>query len=581
MVLNDMFLKAISWTLVHSLWQGLIAALLAGLAIFFTQKSKAALRYNLLTGIFLLFLLASGFTFYSQMQRETSVSATINLPLADVTFAQTDSPKAMLHTISDFLNAHSIWIVTIWLMVLLIKIMGMANGIGQVYRLRNYRTLPPPDYWTNRIVELAAQIGLRQPVQLLESALVKVPSVTGMFKPMILVPIGMLAGLPHDQAEAILLHELAHIRRKDYGINLLQKIAEMMFFFNPGLLWLSMLIREERENCCDDMAIGITENKAKFVHALVAFEEYQMKSSTLSLGFAGRKNHLLSRATRIIHNSNKSLNAIEKTLLSVSLLVIAVIMIACAKGKIEAAQTEESTAQNEADRLVAQANSASDEMVARANNEADQMAADVTQVAHVDAAQEQMASQDARHRVAEAKRIEAEAEFHYREAQRMRLQAEADQKQYEADQKQFKSNNNNMVGVAPLKAVPVSVATHKKTSKTTSEQMYERNETTYDTDDPTFRKKIYLRSEVPSEYFKQGTSLDDLSVRIITDLMEAKVISTIDDLSYKLSPGSLIVNGVKQSETLHAQLKKKYVKGNSYTVCYNFDLSGDLAIDSK
>jgi len=125
--------------------------------------------------------------------------------------------------------------------------------------------------------------------------------------------------LPEEQIEAILLHELAHIRRKDYGINLVQAFAETIFFFNPGVLWLSSLIKEERENCCDDIAIAATEDKINFVQALVTFDEFNRNNCTLAVGFGSTKNHLLQRAKRIIHNSDKSLNKVEKTFLATSL----------------------------------------------------------------------------------------------------------------------------------------------------------------------------------------------------------------------------------------------------------------------
>jgi len=90
--------------------------------------------------------------------------------------------------------------------------------------------------------------------------------VIGLVKPAILVPLGLLSNLPPGQVEAVLLHELAHIRRKDYLVNLLQSFAEAIFFFNPAVLWISSLIREERENCCYDIAIGGIKNKNKFIN---------------------------------------------------------------------------------------------------------------------------------------------------------------------------------------------------------------------------------------------------------------------------------------------------------------------------
>ena len=105
-----------------------------------------------------------------------------------------------------------------------------------------------------------ADCQLAFPVLLLESALANVPVVFGHFRPVILVPAGLLAGLPPEQIQAILLHELAHIRRCDYAVNFLQRLVEGLFFYHPATWWIARVIRAERENCCDDAAVAITGN---------------------------------------------------------------------------------------------------------------------------------------------------------------------------------------------------------------------------------------------------------------------------------------------------------------------------------
>lgn len=554
MILNDVLLKAISWTLVHSLWQGVLLAFCAGLIVLLTKKANAALRYNLLSGLFVVFFVVVGLTFNYEFTPHYETVTRLNLPMADGhasgAFAETGTEVSS--SIIGFLNGNARLIALAWLAIFAVKLIGIFHSFNQVYRIRNYRTFSPSDYWKQRVSVLAGQIQLSKPVVLLESALVKVPSVTGFLKPMILVPVGMLSNLPQDQVEAILLHELAHIRRKDYAINLLQHLAEMIFFFNPGLLWLSSLIKEERENCCDDIALGIIGNKAGFVHALVSFEEFNQRTQ-FAIGFAGKKNHLLNRAKRIIHNDNKSLNTIEKTFLSISLLLIAAIMVACANGKTAEAQLATSPT-IEANRLARIADSEADAADAKVKK-ADKLAG-------------------------EADRAATLADIAAAKADTDRMLYGQDSKAYEDEQKKYCIQDpaapQPLYGnLAPVQSQTAPIST------TTSTRMYAREEETRDTDDPTYYKKISLRSDSPSEYFRQGRSLDDLSAKIIADLMAAKVITTTDGLSYKLSPGSLIVNGVKQPEGLHAQLKKKYVRGNSYAVCYNFEVSGDLAIDSK
>jgi hypothetical protein len=156
---------------------------------------------------------------------------------------------------------------------------------------------------------------------------------TGIFKPMILLPVSLVTQLRTDEVEAILLHELAHIKRKDYFVNLIQHFAEIIFFFNPAVLWLSSVIRDEREHCCDDLAIHETRSKEKFIQALVVFQEYHLRDTQLALGFPGQKNHLLGRVKRIITNKNKSLNNMEKIVLIAGIVLFGLFAVTFSQQK--------------------------------------------------------------------------------------------------------------------------------------------------------------------------------------------------------------------------------------------------------
>jgi hypothetical protein len=169
---------------------------------------------------------------------------------------------------------------------------------------------------------LVHRLKISRPVRLLESALIKVPVAVGWLKPVILVPVGMLAQLSADQIESILLHELAHISRRDYLVNLVQNVVDTLFFFNPALLWVSSLIRTERENCCDDVAIRETRSRRQLIEALVSFHEYQQSARGYVMGFAGQKNGMVKRVERIVHKRNHSLNAGERLLMMGGVLVL-------------------------------------------------------------------------------------------------------------------------------------------------------------------------------------------------------------------------------------------------------------------
>jgi beta-lactamase regulating signal transducer with metallopeptidase domain len=351
----DPWIQALCWTLIHSLWQGLIAAILAGLLLTWTRKSSARLRYNLLALLFFGLVAMAAGTFgweysrsgseASQEQRHSALTVSGKITTSkdqtvqelttairgkashdlDVNPLVKDGKWARFE---NYLNTHALYIVSAWLLILLIKLARTGVSLGHIRRLRHYKTSPSDGYWHHRVMALAEGIGLSRSVTLLQSPIVPVPMVIGILKPIILVPLGILSQLPPDQIEAVLLHELAHIRRMDYLVNLCQSLAESLLFFNPAVLWISALIREERENCCDDVAIGATRNKSQLIHALVAFQEFGEASIVFAVAFPGRKTHLLDRVKRIVYNRNKTLNAMEKVLLAGCLLIASSLTLA-------------------------------------------------------------------------------------------------------------------------------------------------------------------------------------------------------------------------------------------------------------
>ncbi|MPR32095.1 M56 family metallopeptidase [Salmonirosea aquatica] len=340
--LNTLFsqkgIEAFSWTLIHSLWQGLVLAVLVGVILLMTRKARPALRYALLTGLLLTFLAVSAGTFwweYHQIDRVAALVPEVVLTQGTLHAGYlirenlwVAEQEDMASKILRFGTEHAVLIVAVWWLVFLLKTFQAASGLYYIHRIRHHRIRPVPERWHHRVVELAHRLKINRRIALVESERVKVPLVAGFLKPMILVPMGFMTSLPTSQLEAILLHELAHVRRKDYLVNLFQSFSENIFFFNPAVLWLSYLIREEREHCCDDLAIAVTQNKTSFVNALVQFQEYKIAASAPVLAFAGKRNHLLDRIKRIIYNHNKQLDAMEKLFVTASLITVSVLSVA-------------------------------------------------------------------------------------------------------------------------------------------------------------------------------------------------------------------------------------------------------------
>jgi len=323
-VLSSDTIHALFLTLMHSLWQGVALALVVALILTFTKRSTSAVRYNLLCTALLLFIVGSALTFY----REINLTAKTSGPtITNVTPATnysaittTGEQRNLVGQLIKFITLNEAVIVLLWCLIMVIKCIRLLSSLRTIEFLKRKYVSEAGEHWDGQLKQLAKKIGLQTPVKLLKSVVAKVPMVAGHFKPIILVPATMLTTLPASEIEAILLHELAHILRRDYIMNLLQSFADIIFFFNPAVLWLSSLIRDERENCCDDIAIGEVKNKKQFIHALLSFQEYNLHSKYAAT-FPGRKKHLAERVKRIITNNNKTLTSMEKVFLASGILV--------------------------------------------------------------------------------------------------------------------------------------------------------------------------------------------------------------------------------------------------------------------
>jgi beta-lactamase regulating signal transducer with metallopeptidase domain len=324
---------ALCWTLIHSLWEGLIASLFAGIIILGTRKASASFRYTLLTLIFLLFLAGSVITFTIQWHQQsnsghltTSQIPIFNAPNYKTAIAPITTYTVPSETFTDqfvnYFNRNAPLVVLIWTIFFVGNCIRLLSGFYYIHRIRTYKIHKPSEEWKNKLLQLSKDLGIHQSIILLQSEIVKVPVAIGILKPVILLPLGLLSNLPADQVETILLHELAHIKRKDYLVNLLQTIATTIFFFNPAILWISSLIREEREACCDDIVVNSTSNKKSYLEALVSFQEYTLSQSKYALSLAGRKPLLLHRVKRILTHENKKLNIMEKVFLLSGLIII-------------------------------------------------------------------------------------------------------------------------------------------------------------------------------------------------------------------------------------------------------------------
>lgn len=127
-----------------------------------------------------------------------------------------------------------------------------------------------------------------------------IPMVIGHLKLVVLLPIGLLFGLPPAQVEALLIHELAHIQRRDYLVNLLLSVLEMLFFFHPAIWWMGAVVRLERECCCDATTVRFSGDFLSYAKALGALPRWQASTPGMAMAATGRHKELLFRIRRIL-----------------------------------------------------------------------------------------------------------------------------------------------------------------------------------------------------------------------------------------------------------------------------------------
>ncbi|MEM7038328.1 MAG: M56 family metallopeptidase, partial [Bacteroidota bacterium] len=295
--------EAAGSTFMHALWQLAAIALLLMLVLLFVPRKSYRLRYGLGVGALLLMLAVPAATF--MMSYEPATTATVFGPeivLSDQfvhTIANSNSANG-LHVFGDvtaFFQSNAYLFMGLWLLGTLLFTIRFVGGYAKVRRLRRHNTQPVPAQIEAILARLQERMGISRRVRILQSGSITVPMVIGSMKPVVLLPLGMLGGLSAEQIECILAHELAHVRRWDYLVNMAQSIVEILLFFHPAVWIVSKFVREERENCCDATVIALKHNKLVYARALLSLEA--MRAGQPALAMAANGGSLFRRIKRI------------------------------------------------------------------------------------------------------------------------------------------------------------------------------------------------------------------------------------------------------------------------------------------
>ena len=259
---------AIGWALFHSLWEGAIVA--AALTITLAAIRSPRARYVAACSALILMLSAFLVTMVYAMPDSFEGSHTARVTrigawIGDTVAGSENPSRTSLARVIP-------WLAPFWLAGVLAFGVRHIAGWAALRRLRRSGVCAASEFWQHELDRLATRLRVSKPVLLLESCLADTPMVLGHLRPTILIPIGLLTGWPADQVEAILLHELEHIRRCDYLVNLCQRIAEGLLFYHPAVWWIARVIRTEREHCCDDAVVAMSGDARGYAVTLAALE---------------------------------------------------------------------------------------------------------------------------------------------------------------------------------------------------------------------------------------------------------------------------------------------------------------------
>jgi beta-lactamase regulating signal transducer with metallopeptidase domain len=339
---SEIMIERLGWVFVHSLWQFTLVAFLAAVVLRLMGRSSAEARSGVLIALLLLcmgcpigtWILHSRIPVVAAAHREEHQASprsvpplvvdrpvdTSIVPAAEATAEQSKPAGAASPTTVNtpidaarqstwteqaaaILRPWLAWMVGFWVLGVVLCSLRPLMGLVTLRRLKRVGVSQASNEVLAALALASKRLGLRRSVQILESSVANVPLVVGYLRPVILLPIGLLTNVPATQLEAILAHELAHIRRHDFVANLLQVVIETLFFYHPAVWWLSYRIRVEREHCCDDLVVGAMDNRVEYGRALIAIAELRGQSSTLSL--AASDGSLLGRVRRLAGDPNE------------------------------------------------------------------------------------------------------------------------------------------------------------------------------------------------------------------------------------------------------------------------------------
>lgn len=295
--------EALGWTLIHFCWQAAAIAILYRATDAALARRSSHARYAVaLAALFALLAVAVGTFAYEEARGAAPLPAISSADSAVADIAP--APAAMSLSAPSPADAPLqfgsqkllLWIDALWVLGVLVLSGRALGGWWLIEKLRRSPLAQAPQAVAESFQNACRSLNLVKPVLLRISDRVVGPLTVGLFRPLVVLPLSAITALTPEQIEAVLAHELAHIRRKDYLWNVLQSVVETLFFFHPAVWWISRSVREQRELCCDDIALSVCSSPIVYADALFRLEEQRSRQLHLAMAFDGNQSPVGLRA---------------------------------------------------------------------------------------------------------------------------------------------------------------------------------------------------------------------------------------------------------------------------------------------
>ena len=323
-IIFNQLIQALGWSFFHSIWQAILVAVLVLLIVSLKPNLNSVSKYRLFTGglvVFLFFNVAT-FIYYLNGIQMPEESALISYGSWARVSGQMQEAQLMQQLLQGFQENIST-IVLLWGIGFMLFSLRIFGGLIYIKSIKDQATEWTQSHLSDKLVLFKSKLALTKPVKILLSKAIQVPMTVGFLKPVILFPVALINQISTEELEAILAHELAHIKRYDFLINLLISFIESIYYYHPAVWWMSNQIKQERENCCDDMAMQLCEDKLSYAKSLMKAQEFQINSvPILAIGFSKNNQRLLDRIKRILEVPNQKSKLMEKIAASTLFLLL-------------------------------------------------------------------------------------------------------------------------------------------------------------------------------------------------------------------------------------------------------------------